>query len=370
MAGRGESRRIGHGPSMRIVITGASGNVGSALLRRLGRDGHELVGVARRPPASEPPFDAVSRWSFLDLTRDESVPRLVETFRGAEAVVHLAWGFQPTHDQRYLHELGVGGTRRVLEAAAAAGVPHLEHMSSIGAYSRRTDDRPVDESWPTQGIASSPYSRHKVAAERLVDGFEREHPDTVVTRMRPGIIGQRDAGSSLLRYALPALVPARALDWLPVLPLDKRLSLPMVHADDVADAFARALEARAAGAFNLAAPPALTVDDLATVLGARHVDVPAPVLRALMSASWHLRLQQLDPGWLDMAYSVPVLDVGRAGRELGWSPRVDALSVLAETVAGMRDRATRPSPVLRGRSVAGELTRLVRRGPVSSRPKP
>ncbi len=137
---------------MRIVITGASGNVGSALLRRLvGAGGHELVGVVRRPPdTGEAPFGEV-RWVSLDLTEDESLPLLRDTFAGAEAVVHLAWGFQPSHDLRYLEELGVGGTRRVLDAVTSAGVPHLVHMSSVGAYSPKRDDRPVDESWPTGG---------------------------------------------------------------------------------------------------------------------------------------------------------------------------------------------------------------------------
>ena len=149
----------GYGTGMRIVITGASGNIGSALLRRLQLDGsHDLVGVVRRPPAAEGPFAGVE-WGTI-VPAEGDVEALTEAFRGADAVAPLAWGFQPSHRESYLRELGVGGTGRVIDAVAAAGVPHLVHMSSVGAYSPKRDDEPVDESWPTGGVRTSMYSRH------------------------------------------------------------------------------------------------------------------------------------------------------------------------------------------------------------------
>lgn len=353
---------------MRIVVTGASGNVGSALLRRLAADGgHDLVGVVRRPPDRAGVLDGVE-WASVDLSRDDRALR--DAFHGADAVVHLAWGFQPSHREAYLEELGVGGTRRVVEAATATGVRHLVHMSSVGAYSPRRDAEPVDESWPTGGVQTSMYSRHKSAAERLLDQLEGGGPELVVTRMRPGIVGQRSAGSALLRYGLPAVVPRSALAHVPVVPLDRRLAIPMVHADDVADAVARALVGRVPGAFNLAAGPAVTADLIAAALGARLVHTPAAVLRAAVSASWHARVQPLDPGWIDMAFAVPLLDTSRAESELGWTAAKDAVAVLDETIEGMQDGASGSSPVLRPRTVAASLARAVRKGPVSSRRAP
>ena len=357
---------------MRIAVTGASGNVGSALLRRLvAVAGHDVVGIARRTPddTPAPPFDRVE-WVSTDLTADASIGRLTEAFTGVDAVVHLAWGFQPSHDVGYLEELGVGGTRRVLSAITAAGVDHLVHMSSVGAYSPKQDDAPVDESWPTKGVPSSPYSRHKAAAERLLDAFEVEGGQAVVTRMRPGIVGQGSAGSALLRYGLPAFVPARALGWLPVLPLDRRLQIPMVHADDVADAIERALASRAPGAFNLSAEPAITTDVIAEVLDAHPVHVPSAAVRFAVSASWHARVQPVDPGWVDLGFAVPLLDTGRAQRELGWSPSTDAVSVLRETIAGMRQTRSDHTAVLRPSRVPAQVARALRRGPVSSRERP
>lgn len=355
---------------MRIAVTGATGNIGSALLRRLGADGgHELTGVARRVPTSGS-IGAGVTWVAADLSEDGCAEPLARAFRGADAVVHLAWGFQPSHDLGYLEQLGVGGTRRVLEAVTAAGVPHLVHMSSVGAYAPKRDDARVDEGWPTTGVPSSRYSRHKSAAERLLDQHEHAGHDTVITRMRPGIVGQRSAGSALLRYGLPAVVPAAVLGHIPVLPLDRGLSIPMVHSDDVADAIARALDRRVGGAFNLAAEPPITTQRIADALGARSIHVPSAVVRPVFSAAWHLRLQPVDTGWLDLAFALPLLDCSRAALELGWTPSRDAVSVLDEVLAGMRERDSGATPVLRRRSVPGALRDFVTRGPVGQRERP
>lgn len=357
---------------MRIAITGASGNVGSALLRALTRDeeGHELVGLVRRPPTvAAEPFARVE-WHRADLTQEGDVPSLREAVRGADAVVHLAWGFQPSHRTDYLEELGVGGTRRVSEAVAAEGVPHLVHMSSIGAYSPRRDTVPVTEDYPVDGIPGSPYSAHKSAAEHLLNDFEVQHPEVTVARMRPGIMGQRSAASSLMRYVLPGVVPGRVVRWVPVVPLDRRVLVPMLHADDAADAIVRVLRNRAGGPFNLAAEPVITVEHISAAVNARHVHVPAPILRAAASAAWHARLEQVDPGWLDMALNVPLLDPGRAERELGWRPARDAVSVLEEVVAGMLTSSYDTTPPLRRRSLRENVRLAVRKAPVHRRTRP
>jgi UDP-glucose 4-epimerase len=144
----------------------------------------------------------------------------------------------------------------------------------------------------------------------------------------------------------------------------------MVHADDVADAIERAMLGGVAGPFNLAADDPLTRDQIAEVLGARPVHVPASVVRAVMAGAWHARLQQVDPGWIDLAFAVPLLDSSRAYRELGWAPTKDAVSVFREVIDGMRGTASDDTPVLRRRTVVAQLKDAVRRGPVSSRRQP
>lgn len=361
---------------MRIVITGASGNIGTALLRRLAADrqDHEIVGVVRRRPPAVPPYDAV-RWHSVDLAEADAQTRLEPLLAGADAVVHLAWGFQPSRDIDYLERLGVGGTRAVLQAADAAGVPHLVHMSSVGAYSAASDKPRVDETWPTGGMGTLAYSQHKSTAEAILDAYEAAHSDDAVTtvriaRMRPGFVLQRDAGSALMRYGLPAYVPAWVLRAVFVLPLDRRLVIPIVHSDDVADAVVRALDQRATGAFNLAGEPAVTRDDIATILRARAVHVPAGVLSRLLDATWRAYLQPLDPGWLDIGFAVPLMDTTRAREVLGWAPTVDARAALREAIGGMAETAGTTSPVLRPRSAMDQLGKLITSGPIGNRRLP
>jgi len=360
-------------------VTGATGNVGTALVDHLltTHDDLEVVGVARRVPGSdEARGDHGGRlsWAPLDLSTDAGRPALRSALRGADAVVHLAWGFQPSHDPDYLEELGVGGTRRVLESAEEEGVGHLVHMSSVGAYSPKVDDVPVDESFPTGGIASSMYSRHKSSAERLLDEHEARRASgggaLKIARLRPGIVGQRDAGSALLRYGLPGIVPGRVVTLLPVLPLDRSLLVPMVHAADLADAVDRVLQQGADGAFNLAAEPPITAASIAAALGATHVHAPGRLLRAVVSGTWQAHLQPLDPGWIDLALNVPLMDTSRARAELGWAPVRAAGATLDETVGGMRDSASGPTRVLRPRSVVRNLRARVASGAISNRRVP
>jgi len=355
---------------MRIAITGASGNVGTALMRALTSHGHEVVGIARRPPGPDSPY-ADAHWHAIDLTAPDAAPRLTAAFQGADAVVHLAWAFQPTHDRAYTERLDVGGTENVIAAVLGAGVPHLVHQSSLGVYSPAPrDDRPVAETWDRHGIVTSPYSRHKVRAEERLDALVADHPTLTVARTRPVLIGQRATSSGLLRYAVPGLVPAAALKFVPVLPVDGRLRLQFVHADDVATAIRLIVEQQRSGAFNLAADGVVRIEDLARALGARHLQVPLSVLRRLADLSWRAHLQQVDVGWLDMAYRVPLLDSTRARVELGWSPQASAIQVLDEVLDGMREAAHDDTPILRPRRVLEAITKAVRGEPVAHRHEP
>ncbi|WP_367129759.1 NAD-dependent epimerase/dehydratase family protein [Saccharothrix sp. HUAS TT1] len=333
---------------MRIVVTGGTGNLGTALLRRLADEpGTTAHGISRRHPADEPPYDVP--WTPVDISREGAEEPLAEVFRGADAVVHLAWLIQPGHDERLLYRTNVVGSDRVFAAAAKAGVPHLVHMSSVGAYSPAAKDHTVDESWPTDGLVNSYYSRHKAAVEHLLDQVERDHPELTVTRVRPGLVLQPEAAAEIKRYFLGPLVPhALFRVKLPVLPLPRAMALQFVHADDVADAVAKILATRAGGAFNLVSDPVMTPRVLAEVMGARHVPIPPAVLRTAARVSWRLRLQPTSPGWVDLALTTPLLDATKAFTRLGWSPRHSSRDALKQLLDGLgRKEGFRPSPPLK-----------------------
>jgi UDP-glucose 4-epimerase len=332
---------------MKIVITGASGNLGTAILRRLTSGGHQVTGISRRAPEPEGPYAGVD-WHEIDLGRNRAVGELTPILRDADAVVHLAWMLQPGHRERTMRRVNVDGARRLLEAARQTGIAHVVVVSSVGAYSPGPKDTAVDETWPTGGIHTSSYARHKAAVERLLDRAEAELPGTTISRVRPALVFQRAASSEITRLFL-GKVPPRWIGRLklPVIPLPPRLSMQAVHADDLADGVARIVEQRASGAFNLAADPVISPRGLSAMFEGRWLPVPASWLRAAVSLSWHFRLQPTEPGWLDLAL-VPTMSTERARTELGWRPRTDSQSAIREVLAGMADESgVEASPALR-----------------------
>jgi nucleoside-diphosphate-sugar epimerase len=337
---------------MRIVVVGATGNAGTALLRALREEPRvtSVLGMARRLPDRSAEQYRHAEWVPVDIaagdgdvqepdtSAEQVIALLAEHFRGADAVVHLAWLVQPNRERDLLRRTNVEGTRRVAEAVVRAGVPHLVVASSVGAYSPVDDDEPRREDWPTEGIPTSHYSVDKAAQERVLDELESAHPEVAVARIRPALIFQAGAAQSVVRYFLGPLVPVQLLRQgrLPVLPLPAGLRMQAAHAADVADAYRRVIVERATGAFNVAADDLLSGADLARIVGhGRLVELPAPVVRAALAAAYDSRLVRADPGWLDMAMTVPVLDATRIRRELGWVPRHTAAEAIEELLAGM-----------------------------------
>lgn len=328
---------------MRVAVTGATGNVGTSVLDALRADPaiEEIVGIAtRRPTTSLPKV----RWIAADVTSGD----LASAFRDVDAVVHLAWRIQPSHEPGVLRATNVTGSMRVMQAVAQAGVPVLVHASSVGAYSPGPKDRAVDESWATNGIVTSEYSRDKAEVERLLDRFEVEHPDVRTVRIRPGLVLKGDAGSHLHRLFLGRLVPNALVRriGIPLVPNVPGLVFQAVHSADVGEAFRLAVTKEVRGAFNVAAGPVLNPDVISETLNSKSFPLPAKALRVLVDLTWKARLQPTDPGWVDITLQVPVMDSTLAGEVLGWTPRRSATDALAEVVEGLTSGQGTATPPL------------------------
>ncbi|MEV5000146.1 NAD-dependent epimerase/dehydratase family protein [Nocardioides sp. LML1-1-1.1] len=331
---------------MKVVVTGASGNIGTACLRALTADGrHQVVGVARRRPDLEraSPLASVS-WHPGDVGYDDLDPVLT----GADAVVHLAWKFQPTHGPRETWRTNAVGTRRLLAAVRRRGVPVVVAASSVAAYSPVDHDRPVDEGAETDGTSEAAYCREKAYNERVLDAFEAATPGTRVVRLRPAFVFQRSAASEQRRIFGGALVRPRMLDrrLVPVLPVPRGLRLQAVHAGDVGRAVAAAVERPVSGAFNLAADDVLRRPELGELMGAPTIEVPAGVARAAMDAAWHARLLPVPGSLLAALLGVPLLDTTRARTELAWTPRQTAGQAVGQMVDGAAMPAGSRTPPL------------------------
>jgi UDP-glucose 4-epimerase len=329
---------------MRVAVVGATGNVGTSVLRSLSMEPRveSVVGIARRLPNLT--IQKVE-WAAADVVNDDLAPLL----RGADAVVCLAWIIQPSRDLNKQWMTNVEGTMRVANATKEAGVPAFLYASSIGAYSPGPKDRAVDESWPTGGVLTSYYARHKAEVERRLDVFEERSPDVRVVRIRPGLVFKREAAQGIRRLFagpfFPALIANPSL--INLVPDIENLRSQVVHSYDLGEAFKLAiLNEDARGAFNVAAEPVLDAKEIGRILNARPLPVPAPLARAGAGLSWALRLQPVPPGWLDLSRNVPIMDTQKARRELGWTPSFSADEALLDILEGLRSGSGLDTPPL------------------------
>jgi UDP-glucose 4-epimerase len=321
---------------MRIVIIGATGNIGSALVDRLSKD-HELRLAARRHQVEGAAVLGRPGVAALDVVNDDLSGLLVD----ADAVVHLAWLFQPSHRPDITWRNNVFGTARLLEAAAIAGVPRVVVSSSIAAYSPVLDHKVVDEGAPTHGASDAAYAREKAYVERMLDTFEVSHPQVRVARIRPAFVFQQASASQQRRLFAGPLVPGALLKpgRLPALPVPEGLRLQTVHASDVAAAIARILEQDESGPFNLAAEGELDAADLARIFEARTFPVPPRLVRSALAVGWHSRLTPAPPPLFDALMALPTMDTSRAKDRLGWEPQVSATDALTEVLVGFASGA-------------------------------
>ncbi|HEX2053428.1 MAG TPA: NAD-dependent epimerase/dehydratase family protein, partial [Actinomycetota bacterium] len=273
---------------------------------------------------------------------------LVPLVSGADAVVHLAWAIQPSRDLEVLRATNVTGSRRVFDAVDRAGVPNLVYASSIGAYSPGPKDRKVKEDWPTNGIPTSFYSRHKAEVERLLDDLEARAPHIRVVRLRKAVILKAEAACGIRRLFLGPFIPTTLAkpSRIPALPHIKGIRTQFVHSYDVGEAYRLALVKDVRGPFNVAADPVLDFKTIAKLLDARPVTVPRWLARGATDITWRLHLQPSPVGWFDMAAQTPLLDSTRAREELGWTPRHSSVDALLDFLDGLHNHNCLPTPPL------------------------
>ena len=345
---------------MRVVVTGASGNVGTALLARLqgSREVSSIVAVGRRPPdpgagppvGENPDGGPPVTWRAADMGKEP----MDDVLAGADALVHLAWRFHPTRDHRQTFADNVVGSINTFEAAARQGVKTLVYASSVGAYSPGPQtigqpDEPVDERWPTHALPTAAYGRQKSYLERVLDHLEETAAMRVV-RLRSAFVFQRSAAPEQRRIFAGPFAPGRlvASRVLPVVPIPRGMRMQVVAAADVAAAYEAALVRPVSGAFNIATDPVLGASELGELLGARPVTIPPRLARGALAAAFHARLAPTEPGLFELFMSLPLMDTTRARTELGWAPTQDAFATFESLLAGLGDPEGGPTPRLAG----------------------
>jgi dihydroflavonol-4-reductase len=306
---------------MTVVVTGAAGHIGAAVVRALLARGRPVRAMVHRDQRA---LEGLNIETVQGDVRDE--PSLRRAFHGAEVVYHVA-GYVSIlmNEWPQLEAVNVLGTRNVVEACLGCGVRRLVHFSSIHALEQTPLDVPVDEARPlVDSQRGAPYNRSKAEAEKEVrKGVERELDAVIVNPT--AVVGPYDyrmshMGRVLLAFArgaLPALITG-GYDWVDV--------------RDVAEGAVLAEERGARGSRYLLSGHWVSVPDLAAavgaVTGARVPRLVFPLGVAKLGVPFAAAFGRLDGSRplftrlaLDALGGNRRISHARATEELGYTPR-------------------------------------------------
>lgn len=315
MVARSQNGRI-------VAITGVSGYLGHRLVGLLDGDAsiERIVGLdVQEPHAGSPKLE----FHQADV-RD---PRIAKLLPGVDAIVHLAWQFDPIRDEQRMREVNVDGTRNVLEAAGATGVTTVVHASSATVYGAHPDnDFPLTESSPLRANPDFSYAWHKLEAERMIEAFQEDHPEVTVTVLRPAIVFGPNVQNFISRMLeAPRLTTVKGYEP----------PLQLVHEEDVATALALAIARGLPGVYNVAADGWLTADEISEITRKKRVELPEAVAFSLAERLWKLGVAEAPPGELHFVMHPWVVDNAKL-RAAGWRPRHTNRESLAEAMEAHR----------------------------------
>jgi len=320
---------------MNVLVTGSASPLARVLLPVLLNDARvkRVIGVDIRTGGfSHPNY----RFRAVDVRG----PELAVSLGEVDAVIHLGFAatgrrFGPFRLTRNtMRDINVHGTQNLFELAVQQGVKHVILLSSAAVYKLDHFHRgSFTENHPRATLPGFAHAEDRSTIEDWLDGFEPQHPDLRIVRLRPHLI----LGPGVEPYVLDTL----RLKLAPAFP-DPQPLTQCVHEDDVVQAILAALFSKVRGAFNLATADAMAVREMQKILHGRVRLLSLASVRALLTARWRLTGRGVAPAWVEgLRYNFAVHS-GRARRELGWKPRYDTvrdcLKTIANPVANGKDR--------------------------------
>ncbi|MDE2574231.1 MAG: NAD-dependent epimerase/dehydratase family protein [Rhodospirillales bacterium] len=321
-----------------ILVTGATGFVGSAVARALIARGRAVRLLVRAGSDRRNLAGLEAELVEGELGDAASLARAVS---GCRQLIHVAADYRIwVPDPAAMLRTNVGGTEALMRAALAAGVERIVHCSSVAALGLTGSDLPADETTPvSEDRVVGIYKKSKYRAEQAVLALVREHglPAVIVNPAAP--VGPRDIRPTptgqLIADAAAGRVPAY---------IDTGLNV--VHVDDVAEGHLLALERGRIGERYILGSENLTLAALlglvAEVAGRRppRIRLPrAPLWPLALACEGFARLTGATPlvtrDHLRMARKTMFFSSAKAIAELGYAPR-PAREAVADAVAWFR----------------------------------
>ncbi|QUS38376.1 SDR family oxidoreductase [Tardiphaga alba] len=297
-----------------VLITGAAGFIGSALLRVLADDGvGQVTALDLRdvPPAQQRAGIDYEQGDIRD-------PALKEIFARVRprTVVHLASVVAVGGDERRDYEIDVLGTRNVLESCLAAGVQHLIVTSSGAAYGYHADNPvPLRETDPLRGNEDFPYARNKREVEDMLARWRSEHPQLQQTIFRPcTVLGPTTNNQITALFERPVVTGLSGT----------ATPFSLIADSDVVAALAQAVRTGKPGIYNLAGDGTLSLREIAQLNGKPFIPIPPAIMRGALRLLNALGLTKLTAENVKFIQYRPVLDNTRLKSEFGYTPELDA----------------------------------------------
>jgi dihydroflavonol-4-reductase len=314
---------------MRVVVTGAAGFIGRAVVRQLAARGDHVAALVRDPVAADHLAASTVELIQSDLS---DVAALTELFRGADGLIHAAGSYRvgiPVSERPAMLDANVGTTERVLDAAIAAGVPRIVCLSTINTYGN-TRGRVVDETYrrdPKDGFGSY-YDETKWLAQLAAE--ERVANGAPIVIVQPGTTYGPGDHSALGQQLLQAYLGTAAFIAF------GSLGVSPVHVDDLATGILAALDrgrpgrTYALGGANIRMKDAMGIAARAAGHGPPRLNLPNWLLRIGARLGPNLGgLFGLSPNLREILAAADGVTFwassARAAAELGYRPRDPAV---------------------------------------------
>lgn len=303
---------------MKLLITGTSGYVGKVLLPYLLQDKeiNSVVGLDIKSLDFED-----KKLSFFKI--DIREPEIIKYFQDIDVVIHLAFIVSEIKDKKLIYNINVNGIKNLLDAVRKSNIKKLIIASSISAYGSYPDNpKIITEDTPLRGNKNSYYSYTKVLMEKMLDEFEKENKNIIVTRLRPSIV----CGANCNNFFLDIL-RAKILIYTK----GNTVGLPIVYEDDVARAFYIAIKKDVSGAFNITSGN-LSVQDMSNILNIPAVGIPYFILKPLTDILFKIGKSSFSSHWTVLGRYPFIISSEKAKDILGWQPKYEPIDAFKEMV--------------------------------------
>lgn len=306
----------------RIAVTGASGYLGSVLIKRLIQqsDVELILGFdVRQPVITHPKVRHVQQEINAPMSQALSEA-------GVDSIVHLAFLLNTTRDTALSRHVNIDGTNNVIRESSKAGLSHIFFTSSstvYGAYP--TNPSLLSETDPMRPNRGFTYAEDKAELERIISQISLENPRMSVTTGRIAPV----LGPNANNFVVKALFRGVMFKCGSFDPL-----LQYTHEDDFSEIVTSLVLNRSAGVFNIASEGSLKYSDVARVAGKKMVTIPSGVMGALTGLTWQLRVQSDGtPAGLAFIKYHWLASIAKLKSELGIAPRYTSLQAVSDYAA-------------------------------------